>query len=246
MSPYAAEYLDTVSALLRRVHDEQLPTLDTAAARIADCLVADGLWHVFGSGHSQLLAAELFYRAGGLVPVNAIVDLPLSVMMNARRSTWLERVSGYAEQLLQDEPVGAGDVVLVISNSGRNAVPIEVALAAKARGATVLALTSVDFSRRVSSRHPSGKKLLDLADLVFDNYGADGDAAVRIPGCPSPVAATSTVVGSALLQALVAATVAELQRRGQLAPVWQSANGEAGEDSNAAYVAQYRGRIKRL
>lgn len=246
MSQYAAQYLQTVGALLQRVHDEQLPILNAAATRIADCVNTGGLWHVFGSGHSQLLAAELFYRAGGLVPVNAILDVPLSVMVNARRSTWLERVPGYAEQLLQDEPLQAGDVMLVISNSGRNAVPIEVALAASARGATVLALTSVQFSRSVNSRHPSGKKLLDCAELVFDNYGVDGDAAVQIPGCPSAVAATSTVVGSALLQALVAATVAELQRRGHPAPVWQSANGEVGEQSNAAYIAQYQSRIKRL
>ncbi|MEX0581746.1 MAG: SIS domain-containing protein [Mycobacterium sp.] len=246
MSRYAAEFLNTVSALLQRVHDEQLPVLDAAAARIADCIIGGGLWHVFGSGHSQLLAAELFYRAGGLVPVNAILDLPLSVMVNARRSTWLERVPGYGEQLLQDEPLHAGDVVLVISNSGRNAVPIEVALAAKSRGATVLALTSVQFCSRVSSRHPSGKKLLDCADLVFDNYGVDGDAAVQIPGCPSAVSATSTVVGSALLQALAAATVAELQHRGHPAPVWQSANGETGEQINDEHIARYQGRIKRL
>ncbi|MCB1264768.1 MAG: SIS domain-containing protein [Mycobacterium sp.] len=246
MSRYAAEYLDAVGALLRRVHDEQLPILQTAAERIADCIVDGGLWHVFGSGHSQLLAAELFYRAGGLVPVNAILDLPLSVMVAARRSTWLERVPGYAEQLLEDEPLHPGDVMLVISNSGRNPVPIEVALGARARGATVLALTSVRFSRGVGSRHDSGLKLLDCADLVLDNYGADGDAAVWIPGCPSAVSATSTVVGSALLQALVAATVAELQRRGHPAPVWQSANGEQGERSNAAYIARYRDRIKRL
>lgn len=246
MSQYAAEYLQTVSALLKRVHDEQLPTLDAAAARIADCIITGGLWHVFGSGHSQLLAAELFYRAGGLVPVNAILDVPLSVMVNARRSTWLERLPGYAEQLLQDEPLQAGDVVLVISNSGRNAVPIEVAMVARARGATVLALTSVQFSRRVGSRHPSGKMLYDCADLVFDNYGVDGDAAVQIPGCASAVSATSTVVGSALLQALAAATVAELGRRGHPAPVWESANGEAGEHINAAHLARYHGRIKRL
>ncbi|MCB0923841.1 MAG: SIS domain-containing protein [Mycobacterium sp.] len=246
MSEYATEYLHTVGALLQRVQDEQLPVLNAAAALIADCIGDGGLWHVFGSGHSQLLAAELFYRAGGLVPVNAILDLPLSVMVNARRSTWLERVPGYAEQVLQDEPLRAGDVVLVISNSGRNAVPIEVALVAKAHGATVLALTSVQFSRRVSSRHPSGKKLLDCAELVFDNYGVDGDAAVQIPGCPSAVSATSTVVGAALLQALAAATVAELQRRGHPAPVWHSANGDTGERSNAAQIARYRDRIKRL
>lgn len=246
MSEYAAEYLHTVGTLLQRVHDEQMPALNAAAGRIAACISTGGLWHVFGSGHSQLLAAELFYRAGGLVPVNAILDLPLSVMVNARRSTWLERVPGYAEQILQDEPLRAGDVVLVISNSGRNAVPIEVALTAQAHGATVLALTSVQFSRHVDSRHPSGKKLMDCAEIVFDNYGVDGDAAVRIPGCPSAVSATSTAVGAALLQALVAATVAELQRGGHAAPVWQSANGDAGERSNAAHMARYGGRIKRL
>lgn len=246
MDSPAAQYLDTVGALLRRVRDEQLPALETAAALIADCIAADGLWHVFGSGHSQLLAAELFYRAGGLVPVNAILDLPLSVMTNARRSTWLERLPGYADQLLQDEPVRSGDVVLVISNSGRNAVPIELALGARERGATVLALTSVEFSRGVPSRHPGGLRLLDCADVVFDNYGADGDAAIRVPGCPTAVAATSTAVGSALLQALVAATVAELQRRGHNAPVWQSANADGGEETNAAHLARYRDRVRRL
>lgn len=252
MSQYAAEYLETVGALLQRVRDEQLPAVAAAAARIADCIIGGGLWHVFGTGHSQLLAAELFYRAGGLVPVNAILDLPLSVMTNARRSTWLERVPGYGEQILLDEPVHAGDVVLVISNSGRNAVPIDVALAARERGATVLALTSVAFSRRVSSRHPSGNRLLDCADVVFDNYGVDGDAVVQIPGRPTgahsslSVSATSTVVGSALLQALAAEAVAELQRRGHPAAVWQSANGQDGEDRNAAYLAQYQSRIKRL
>jgi len=82
--------------------------------------------------------------------------------------------------------------------------------------------------------------------MVFDNYGADGDAAVQIPGCLTAVSATSTVVGGALLQALAAATAAELQRRGHSAPVWHSANGEAGERGNAAHIARYRGRIKRL
>ena len=89
-------------------------------------------------------------------------------------------------------------------------------------------------------------KLIDCADLVFDNYGLDGDAAVQIPGCPTAVSATSTVVGSALLQALTAATVAELQRRGHTPPVWQSDNGEAGDRAHAAYLAEYQGRIKRL
>jgi uncharacterized phosphosugar-binding protein len=246
MTDYAAEYLRLVAGLLQRVSDEQLPAIAAAAGRIADCIAGGGLLHVFGTGHSQLLAAELFYRAGGLVPVNAILDLPLSVMVSARRSTWLERVAGYAEQVLQDEPVRDGDVVLVVSNSGRNAVPIEMALAAKSRGATVLALTSVRFSGNVDSRHPSGMKLMDCADVVLDNYGADGDAAVRIPGCPTAVSATSTVVGGALLQALSAATVAELQRRGIRPPVWQSANGEAGDRANAAYIAEYQGRIRRL
>ncbi|WP_081687014.1 sugar isomerase domain-containing protein [Chitinilyticum litopenaei] len=245
-SPFAADYLQAVITLIQRVHDEQLPQLQDAAVRIADSLAAGGLLHVFGSGHSQLLAAELFYRAGGLVPVNAILDLPLSVMVAARRSTWLERVPGYAGQLLQDEPVRAGDVVIVISNSGRNAVPIEMALGARERGATVIALTSVRFSQTVASRHASGQRLLDVADVVFDNYGADGDALITIPGCPTPVSASSTVVGSALLQALATATIAELAARGSTPPVWQSANGNAGDTENAAHIEALRGRIRRL
>ncbi|QLI81568.1 SIS domain-containing protein [Chitinibacter fontanus] len=246
MSQYAADYLHKVIALITRVHDEQLPQLNQAAVHIADTLQAGGLLHVFGSGHSQLLAAELFYRAGGLVPVNAILDLPLSVMQAARRSTWLERVPGYAAQLLQDEPVRAGDTLIVISNSGRNAVPIEMALAAKAQGATVIALTSLSFSQSISSRHSSGQRLFEVADLVLDNYGVDGDALVAVPGCPVKVSASSTAVGSALLQAVAAATVAELAARGIEAPVWQSANGDEGEARNAAHWQAMHQRIKRL
>ncbi|QLG88982.1 SIS domain-containing protein [Chitinibacter bivalviorum] len=246
MSQYAAEYLSKVGALIQRVHDEQISQLQTAAMRIADTLQAGGLLHVFGSGHSQLLAAELFYRAGGLVPVNAILDLPLSVMQAARRSTWLERVPGYAAQLLQDEPLAAGDVIIVISNSGRNAVPIEIAQTAKAQGVYVIALTSLAFSRCMSSRHASGKRLFEVADLVLDNYGDNGDALIAIPGSTSKVAASSTAVGSALLQALVAATVGELASRDIDPPVWQSANGDAGEARNAAHWDAMHTRIKRL
>lgn len=246
MSQYAADYLQQVIALIQRVHDEQLPQLNQAAQLIANTLQAGRLLHVFGSGHSQLLAAELFYRAGGLVPVNAILDLPLSVLQAARRSTWLERVPGYAAQLLQDEPLRAGDTIIVISNSGRNAVPIEIAQTAKAQGATVIVLTSLAFSRSLSSRHSSGQRLFEVADLVLDNYGVDGDAMVSVPGLAVKVSASSTAVGSALLQAVAAATVAELAARGIEAPVWQSANGDAGEARNAAHWAAMHTKIKRL
>ena len=166
----ARKFYDSALALQASVYETNKATLQAAGKRIAESLAADGVLHTFGSGHSQILAAEIERRAGGLVPVSSIHD---------PADGWPEQIVGYGARLFQryayQYAVRPGDVVLVISNSGRNASPIEVALEAKAAGLDVVVLTSLDMSKGASSRHVSGKKLYELGDYVLDNGGVPGD-----------------------------------------------------------------------
>ena len=221
-TPTAHGYVEAASQILQQAIDSQLDVVVDAAHRIADALAAGHDWWLFGTGHSHCLVEELWGRAGGLTQIRPILEPALMLHEGLLKSSLLERQSGLAETLLEIHPVAAGDIVLVISNSGRNAVPVELASLARARGATVIALTSLTHSRAVTSRAPSGQRLFEVADLVIDNCGVPGDAV--LPHQPHPVGATSTVVGAMLLQALSAEVVGELESRGQPAETLLSLN----------------------
>lgn len=239
------DYLDTTITKLQRVKETQLEAIQEAADMIADCIAAGGLLHVFGCGHSQILAEEIFYRAGGLVPINAMLELPLS-LQEASKSTFFERLEGYARVIFDNYQTSPREVIIIISTSGRNAVPVEMAMAAKERGLKVISLTSLAYSQGVDSRHPSGKKLYELADIVLDNGAILGDAAIEVAGVPYKVGPTSAVVGIAILWALVIEVVNMLVERGVEPPVWLAANVPGGDDVVAEYMREYRHRIKHL
>lgn len=238
-------YRDQVVAIMDRVLAEDAAALHAARDALADCLRAGGLIHVAGSGHSHLLALEVFYRAGGIAAAQAILDEDLMLHRGAQRSTVLERESGRAEAALQRAGVRAGDVVIVVSNSGRNAFPVELAMHAKAAGAMVIALTSRRHAAGVSSRHPSGRLLPDLADIVLDNGGVPGDAGLPVPGHPALMGPTSTIMGVFLLNALLAEAVALLAAEGVMIDVWRSANSAEG-DNSAELIARWRERVHGL
>lgn len=238
-------YFDTTIAKLQRAKETQLEVIHKAAAMIADCIAAGGLVHVFGCGHSQILAEEILYRAGGLVPINAMLELPLS-LQEASKSTFFERLEGYAKVIFDSYHTSRGEVIIIISTSGRNAVPVEMAMAAKERGLKVISLTSLAYSQGVNSRHPSGKKLYELADVILDNGAILGDAAIDVAGVPYKVGPTSAVVGIAILWALVVEVVNILVERGVEPPIWLAANVPGGDDVVADYMQEYRHRIKHL
>ncbi len=227
-------YLDAVDDVLRRVRDANRHSIRAAASLIAETVSADRIIHVFGSGHSQLVALELTDRAGSLAGVDVIFDPSHGLA---------EALEGYAGTLLQNHAMEEGDCQIVISSSGRNAAPIEMALIARQLGLAVIAVTAVEFSRSVTSRHSSGQRLLDVADVVLDTCGASGDAALCIEGVPTAVGPTSTVVGAALLNAVFVEAVAELVRRGVEPPVYLSGNVDGSDAHNTALVDRYRGRI---
>jgi uncharacterized phosphosugar-binding protein len=229
-------YLIEARRLVDRLTESTWPDIEAAAALVADAIVEGHLVHAFGTGHSHMLAEELYYRAGGLVAVRPILVEGLMLHASAPLSTALERLPGLAEAILSDHPIGAGDVLIVASNSGGNTVSAELASLARAAGARVIAVTSLGHATSPSARSSTGPRLHELADVVIDNGGRVGDAAVEIAGFDRRVGPTSTVVGAAILEAVVAEAVEQLVARGVTPDVFTSSNVEGGDAANEAYL----------
>ncbi len=229
-------YLDLCITQLGCVRDRSAQAIDAAACAVADAVQNDKGYFLFGSGHSGLIAQEAFWRAGGLAPALPIQD-PLEGDA--------ERLPGYALRLLAHYDTQPGGVMLIISNSGINPLPIEMAMESKARGLTVIAVTCLSHAREVASRHPSGRKLHELADVIIDTQGLPGDAALEIPSVPGRVGPTSTVLGAAIINAITVAAATLLAERGFPPPVLVSANLPEGDSHNAQLIARYRGRLVR-
>jgi uncharacterized phosphosugar-binding protein len=237
-------YLSTVRKLLDELEQDDEPLL-LAAQWCADAIAAGGLVHVFGAGHSHMAAEEAFYRAGGLVPVNAVLVDWLMVHQGATRATLLERQPGLGSVIVSTEPVEAGDVFFVVSNSGRNPVPVEVAQAAKERGAKVVALTSRPHSEAVAARGDGGVKLSSVADLVLDTHAPLGDAAVAIDE-DVKVGGVSTVMNAVIIQTIVVATATLLAERGLPLPVFKSSNVDGSDEWNADQLKRLGRRVPTL
>lgn len=241
--------IDRYAALVRSQIDASLEsqraTLESAAQAVADALASDHFLYAFGTGHSHMLAEEVFYRAGGLARAAAILDPPLMLHEGAAASSQREQQTGYAADILSRYPLAQGDVLVIASNSGRNAVPVEMALGARDRGLRTIAITSLAHSRAFPSRHPSGKRLFEIADLVLDNGGVPGDAALEVPGLPRKVGPTSSLTGLFLLNALVIRAVELAVSRGHTPEVYASSNADV-PGWNEALIARYRGRLRHL
>lgn len=237
-APWFVHYLTVVAGQLQDALERCVESVAVAAEWIAATIADRRPLYVFGASHAGLLAQDLFYRAGGLVPVEPI--LPAGLMLNERpvgRTTRLERLPGFAATFMDDVPLGAADVLLVISASGRNAVPVEVCHIARSRGARVIALTSLAFSNSVEPR--GGRRLFEVADLTIDLPAVPGDAAVLLDG---GIAAgpTSTAVGSAILHGLMCQVAARIQRSGEAAPVFVSGNVDGSDAHNDELLGRYR------
>lgn len=239
------QYRTMIRRLIDEVESTQQDAMEKVAEAIATNVVAGGVLHIFGAGHSHMLAEEIFYRAGGLVPVNAIFDPGLSVNNGAVKSTLLERLPGYAAAVLGDHELSSGEPFLIVSNSGVNPVPVEMALEGRARELLVIALTSVRASSALRPKHPCGQRLYELADIVLDNHVPPGDASVDIPGCPgAKTGPVSTILGTYILNSVVVMAVEKIAAMGQEPPVFVSANVPDSAERNAWLVAHYRRQVK--
>lgn len=244
----AASYLMHASKLLERVAAGQHESISAAAEAVAETLVADGLVHVFGSGHSHMLALEGFYRAGGLAALNPILIESLMLHGNAALSTRLESAEGVGSAVYADLAPGASDCFILVSNSGSNRVAIELAQAARAAGQAVIAIVSVDHARArsVQAGQAAQQSLLDLADVVIDNLGEPGDAAIAVDGIESNMGPTSSVTGTAIMNAIAIEAASIAVQRGTVPDVFFSSNLAGGDERNTAAIMRYRGRVRAL
>lgn len=246
MGEFRKRYRDRVVDILDRAVADQTDAFDAARDAVATALAADRLIYVAGSGHSHLIAEEAFFRAGGIAAAQAILHPDLMLHVSASRSSQFERETGRAETVLADYGVTHGDVVFVASNSGRNAYPIEMALAAKARGATTVALTSLQHTMNVTSRHPSGKRLFEVSDIVLDNGARYGDASLPVGRHGLRMGPTSTIVGVFIINAVLAEAVDRLADHGVTVDIYQSANAQEGEATADDMIQRWKPRIKGL
>ena len=225
----ATTFLDAIAAITDRIHSTQLGAIQQAAVIAADSIAAGRMLHLFGAGHSALPVMEAFPRIGGIVGFHPLIELPLSFngqvigQMGQRQASFLERVPGYAEVILANYALDARDSMLVISHSGINALPVEMAANARARGMRTIVITSLAHTMAQAPRHALGR-LCDNADVVIDNCVPEGDALVALTGVAYKVASGSTIAGMIIADALVAETAAQLNARGVPLTIYPSHN----------------------
>lgn len=240
-------YIEGLQTILNRIKREQADSIRRAGSLVADALNAGGIIHTFGTGHSHLIAEEAFFRAGGIAAVNPILDERLIFLQGVLESTRAERESGLAGRLIERENVQPEDAAIIISNSGRNAAPVEMAMEMKARGVRVVAITNLRQSREAPPRHPSGQRLFEMADVAIDNCAPQGDALLDLPGLDLRLGATSTVAGATIINSIMIEAVTGLLRRGASVPVLPSANVEGTTaDTLREILRRYQGRIRYL
>lgn len=247
--PISAETFTAAAlSVVRQVSQEQRDAVAAAAGVFADCLAGDGVVQAFGTGHSESLATEISGRAGGFVPTNKIAlrDLvlyggePAEILGDPK----LERDPGTARRLYEIAAPDARDAFVIASNSGINGCVVEMAAVVKEHGHPLIAVTSAAHGGRAVSRHPSGKRLTDYADVVLDNGAPYGDSLLALPG-GGTACAVSSITGAFLAQQVAAEAIRLLLEREVTPPVYLSANIPAGDDHNAALEARYEGRIRR-
>jgi uncharacterized phosphosugar-binding protein len=246
--PDSREFLTAARDVVDRVVEGHAQAVVEAAELIVSCLRADGVVQAFGTGHSESLATEVAGRAGGLVPTNkiAIRDLvlyggePPELLANPL----LERDPGIAHRLYELAAPAPADVFVIASNSGINGCIVEMAQLVKEHGHGLIAVTSVAHTSRVAPRHPSGRRLADLADVVLDNGAPYGDALLPLPS-GGAVCAVSSITAAYLAQMVNAEVVRLLVAAGVTPPVYLSANVPGGDEHNKELEDRYAGRIRR-
>ena len=229
--------------IINRIHETQKENIDAAAALVADTVEQDGLIRPFGTGHSHLIATEMYQRAGGFGNVMPLLEGNLMMHEGGLKSGTLERLTGYAAALLSVRQVESRDLLVVISQSGRNSAPVEMCLECKKRGMKSVAITSLAHSQSVESRVPSRQRLFEVADVVIDNCTPVGDAAIEFSDSGFSVAPLSGIAGLYIWHSMAVAAVEKLQARGIKPPVFMSGNVPGGDLNNVEIFQKYKDRV---
>ena len=251
MTSPQTQYRDAVARIIQIIYDGQRQAIEAAAEALADQISKGRLIHVVGSGgHSMIGAEEMFYRAGGLVPVNPVFDPGVSLLFGALRSTEIERLPGYMPAVLKGYDLQKDDVIIVVNAYGINSATIDSALEAKRLGLKVIGITSTDTAEKLPlnhpSRHPSGKNLHEIVDIFVNTYVPMGDAVVVFENLAQKVGPISTIANAFAIEMIVVETVDQLLKRGVEPPIWQSSNSPGGDDYNRRHVEKYGRLVKHL
>ena len=239
-------YLRNIQRLLEKLEDTQEQVIDQVAEVCAEAIYNGGLLYFFGTGHSHIICEEPFYRAGGLASIYPILETDLMLHEGASKSSSYERIEGLGNVVISHTPLGKGDVLFLISNSGRNCAIIDAALEAKKRGAITVAITSMNHTTNVTSRHSGGQNLYQVCDYVLDNGGVVGDASVELEGLKQKIAPTSSVLDITLVNLVLVNTAERLLEKGMAPPVFTSANTDEGDSANKSILETYKSRIPSL
>lgn len=239
-------YLENIIHLLNKLENTQDNIIDQVADICAECIYNDGMLYFFGTGHSHMICEEPFYRAGGLACIYPILETDLMLHEGASKSSSYERLEGLGNLVVANTNLTKGDVLFLVSNSGRNCAVIDAAMEAKKRGAITVAITSMDHTTKVTSRHSSGLNLYQVCDYVLDNGGELGDASVELAGLGQKIAPTSSVLDITLVNLILVNTVERLLKKSIKPPVFMSANTDAGDEVNRNVLKTYKYRIPKL
>ena len=240
------EYYVKVQGIIKEIYTSEKQNILKAAEMFAEALMSGHIIHVAGAGHSAMAGEELFYRAGGLVPVDPMIGNDITISSGAIKSTMMESVIGYAKVLLSYHNVGKDDVVLIISTSGKNQFPVEMAVEAKNLGAKTIGITSVKYSETLEPKNTYGKRLFEVVDIVIDNHVPPGDAVIEYEGFPMKTSPLSTIANTFIVNSIVAQTTQILLEKGVEPPVWLSAHLQGAMEHNLKLLEKYRGRIRLL
>ncbi|MEM7534405.1 MAG: SIS domain-containing protein [Chloroflexota bacterium] len=239
----ATTFLNEMSQLVARIHETQLPQIQSAGAIIAQSIANGRMVHLFGAGHSAIPVMEAFPRIGGFVGFHPLIELPLSFngqvigQMGMHQASFLERTRGYANAILENYQLDERDSMIVFSHSGINALPVEMAHEGQKRGLKVITVVSLAHSLVQDVRHPAGR-LSDNADVVIDNCVPEGDALVSVDGLVHKVASGSTIAACIIVDALVAETAKCLVELGVEPLVYPSHNVATDAETEAATLTQ--------
>lgn len=251
VTQFARTYREKITALLASIEDEEVAALDAASDLMVDQVRGDRLIHVYGpGGHANLATQEAFFRAGGLIHISAILDSGTLLSDGALRSMAMERTPGYGRVVIDNVALGADDLIVIVNSYGMNSAVIDAATRSRERGARIIGVSSRGHALAVGAdhpaRHPSKQNLHDIVDVAIDSKVPLGDAVIDIPGFAMPTGAVSTYVNAFIINLLSVLTVAKLVEQEVEPPVWMSGNAPGGDEANARYIEEFRGRVRLL
>ena len=238
------QFTDKVKELIDIVYQEEYQNIKDAASIIFESIKDKGILHVFATGHSHMLAEEMFYRAGGLVAIDPVLRPFLMQHEGAISSTKFERLPGIAKIVFDGLDKQENDPFIVVSNSGINAVPVEFAQIAKANNHKVIVITSVASSKKLKPRTLDNKHLYECADIVIDNHVPSGDGVIETKY--GNAGAVSSIICSYIAQSLVLEIIDLFVKNNITPPIYMSANLEGGDEHNKKIYEEYKNRVKSL